>query len=922
MAMSLTPERWHRLEALFHEAASLPADEAAAVVAREGAADPELGRELAAMLAHDSSASERISQTIGAVADSLSPSPVPIEWDGRRVGPYRIVRELGRGGMGIVFEAVRADDAYRKTVALKIAPDRRDVPHLAERLQAERQILADLDHPNIGRLLDGGTSDGIPYFVMELVDGRPITAYAADKALDLRARLTLFRAVCAAVQFAHDHLVIHRDLKPANIVVGPDGRPKLLDFGIAKLLEPGAEPTATVAGASMWTPDYASPEQVRGRSITPRTDVYSLGLVLYELITDERGQRADTSTPLALDRSICEDEPVAASARLAASGRHALARRVRGDLDTILLTSLQKDPDRRYRSASALSDDIARFLEGRPILARPASAAYRARKFLSRHRVGVAVATLVLASIVAGVVGTVYQARRAERRFQQVRELANAFVFDVHDRIEQVPGTTEARKAIVETGLRYLEHLRENVAGDAGLARELASAYQRIGTVQGHPLATNLGDMQGAVRSYEQAGSLLAPLVASGDNEARLQLATVTHLLALVRRAQGDRKAALAGFATAHDMAAPLAPADRRALELLGAVDADHSRAAFELRDFQTATTAAGRAMEVARTLREQSPDEVRYEESLAAAHNAFGSSLLATGRLADAAENYRTSVGIRESLVSRYPDNTEYRRNLAVSYGNLGDVLGSRVGENLGDEAGAAQAFEKALALAEYARTRDPNDRRARFDLANARIRLGAVLADADPPQPAAALVYFDEADRLVSELLAQDASVAAYAFLDVVLQRRRGEMLPLAGRAPEAVRALERARESAARMLEGPNGPAARTQLVLATTRLAQLLAESGDTARAERLAAQASAELARQPITPTIQGARAHHQLGLAYKALGRQDRGQHAVAREQLDRSASLWGDVKVAAPLEPRRKRAIARLNADIAQLAR
>ena len=304
-----------------------------AFVTREAGSDPELQAELRGMLAQASAGAGQIDRLIGDVARQAAPAP---EWAGRRVGAYRIVREIGRGGMGLVFEAMRDDDEYRKRVALKIAPWWKDVALLNERFRLERQILADLDHPNIARFLDGGTDDGLPYVVMEYVDGVPITQHCAEKRLDLSQRLALFRQVCAAIQFAHQSLVVHRDLKPANILVDEAGAPKLLDFGIAKLLDPLVPGGETTIGAAMWTPDYASPEQIRGRPITTRSDVYQLGLVLYELLTGEKAQVADQSSALALDRSVCEVDPLPPSERLAAgdpstgSGRPERSGRPRG----------------------------------------------------------------------------------------------------------------------------------------------------------------------------------------------------------------------------------------------------------------------------------------------------------------------------------------------------------------------------------------------------------------------------------------------------------------------------------------------------------------------------------------------------------------------------------------------------------------
>ena len=312
----LTPERWSRLDDLFTAALDLPPADRDAFVAREAGSDPELQAELRGMLAQASAGAGQIDRLIGDVARQAAPAP---EWAGRRVGAYRLVREIGRGGMGLVFEAMRDDDEYRKRVALKIAPWWKDVALLNERFRLERQILADLDHPNIARFLDGGTDDGLPYVVMEYVDGVPITKHCAEKRLDLSQRLALFRQVCAAIQFAHQSLVVHRDLKPANILVDEAGAPKLLDFGIAKLLDPLVPGGETTIGAAMWTPDYASPEQIRGRPITTRSDVYQLGLVLYELLTGEKAQVADQSSALALDRSVCEVDPVPPSERLAAA---------------------------------------------------------------------------------------------------------------------------------------------------------------------------------------------------------------------------------------------------------------------------------------------------------------------------------------------------------------------------------------------------------------------------------------------------------------------------------------------------------------------------------------------------------------------------------------------------------------------------
>src|SRR5579884_1064702 len=364
MPLDLTEERWRRLEALFHAATDLSGEDRERFIERETTGDPDLRDELRALIRHSEGAGARIAGAVQRVADRASGAP---HWMGRRFGPYRIVREIGRGGMGLVFEACRDDAEYHKRVALKVAPDWRDLEVLRERFRKERQILAGLEHPNVARFLEGGTENGVPWFAMEYIDGKPITVWARERSAGLRERLILFRKVCDAVSYAHENLIIHRDLKPANILVDGANTPKLLDFGIAALLDAMAEKNAATLGAQLWTPDYTSPEQLRGGAVTVRTDVYSLGLILYELLCGERAQVADASSPLALDQSICEAEPPAPSERVAARGDYNLSRQLRGELDTIAAMAMRKEPERRYSSATALNADLGRYLSGRPV---------------------------------------------------------------------------------------------------------------------------------------------------------------------------------------------------------------------------------------------------------------------------------------------------------------------------------------------------------------------------------------------------------------------------------------------------------------------------------------------------------------------------------------------------------------------------
>jgi tetratricopeptide (TPR) repeat protein len=870
--MPLTADRWRRLDELFNAAIDLPYGEREIFVARETTDDPDLRRQLAGMLAQSTTAGERIAAAIGSVAGSVETSG---EWIGRAFGPYRVVREIGRGGMGLVFEAVRDDDEYEKRVALKVAPWWRDRPALKERFRQERQILAGLEHPRIARLLDGGTSDGMPYFVMELVEGVPITEYCRVHHLDLLQRIELFRRVCGAVAFAHENLVVHRDLKPGNILVGAGGEPKLLDFGIAKLLDSAIDGGGTLTSETAWTPNYASPEQIRGRPITVRTDVYSLGLILYELLTGARAQSSDTTSPLALDRSICEIEAPLPSQQAASRGDHAEAKRLRGDLDTIVQTAIQKEPERRFASVAAFSDDLGRYLDGHPIVARASTFAYRAGKFLRRHR-AVAAATLLLGlSIGAGLVATIYQARRAERRFQQVRSLANAFVFDVHDRIEHLPGSTEARKSIVQTALTYLESLRSDIGNDRGLALELASAYERIGDVQGNPLRTNLGDTAGALASLKRAAEILRPFAADGDRRVRLQLASALYRIATVTRAKGDQQESMANYEAARLIAEDLVkadPNDSDALGLAGEINSELSRVEFELRNYKAAERSGLRAMEVARQLVALDPSSLEHQNDLGSAYSALGATQILAGRLAEAADSYRAGVEIRDRLVREDPNNASYQRNLLISYGSLGDVLGYRPGANLGDIQGAKTAYGRAADLATMAREKDPADRRVLFDLGNVRLRLGSLLVDEGKPEEA--LGQLEESASLIGGLLSREPDSARYGYVAIAIDRRLADALVLMNRRSEAIEHLLKAREASTRLLAGPNGPNARDQLVVTTAKLALLYAEGRDP-RASTFSDRATAEMAEHPVTtPRVE-----------------------ALARADLARAAALMQEAK-------------------------
>src|SRR5262245_60285727 len=379
------PNRWRKVEAIFNEALEQPEGEREAWLAFTCNDDPDLYAEVRSLLESDRAAAGVF------VGSKVERAVVELGVDtrskiaGRRLGPYRLIRELGTGGMGVVCLAVRDDQQYESEVAIKLVRPGLDTDFILHRFRRERQILARLQHPNIARLFDGGTTEeGAPYFVMEYIQGAWITNYAAQHHLSVEERLRLFLPVCAAVEYAHRHFVVHRDLKPANILIDQSAVPKLLDFGVSKLLVAGGIDPSDTQAARMMTPDYASPEQILGNPVTIASDIYSLGAVLYELLCLVRPHLIDEVTPLALERAICLDETVAPSA--AVRENPTLSRRLKGDLDNIVLRAMQTLPERRYPSVEQMAEDIRRHLEHLPIVARPDSLAYRAAKFIRRNR--------------------------------------------------------------------------------------------------------------------------------------------------------------------------------------------------------------------------------------------------------------------------------------------------------------------------------------------------------------------------------------------------------------------------------------------------------------------------------------------------------------------------------------------------------
>jgi serine/threonine-protein kinase len=480
--------RWDEADRLFDQALELPPEERSDWLARVCGANQALRAQVEALLQADASA-ERFLELDALQCAAPLPDGPESAVEGLRIGPYRVVREVARGGMGVVYLAERADQ-FQQQVALKLIKRGMDSDEIHRRFLAERQILAQLSHPHIARLLDGGVTDGgQPWFAIEYVDGVPITEHCAAQGLATDDRLRLFLDVCDAVRHAHQHLIVHRDLKPSNILVTAGGEAKLLDFGIAKLLRDAAsgDGELTATGYRVMTPQYAAPEQVSGAPVTTATDVYALGAVLYELLSGRPAHRLQSYTPTEIERVVCAVEPEPPSAVVEDA---ALRKRLRGDLDTITLTSLRKSPERRYATVDQLADDIRRYLDGLPVSARPDTLRYRAAKFVRRHRLGVAAAAAVTLSLVAGLAGTTWQARVAAERAQaaSLEAAKERAVREFLVRLFQAAapeaslGREVTAREMVDRGRQELDTaLASQPTVRAGLLAVLANVYASIG---------------------------------------------------------------------------------------------------------------------------------------------------------------------------------------------------------------------------------------------------------------------------------------------------------------------------------------------------------------------------------------------------------------------------------------------------------
>jgi len=758
----MTPERWQRVRPLLESALELDSSQRPAYL-DAACADLSLRREVESLLASHEQAG----------TDVLNPASLPtLNPDeetrfrlpsGKRIGAYEILEEIAVGGMGAVYRAVRADGQYKQQVALKIVRSELGVEFTTSRFRNERQILASLNHPHIAKILDAGTTaDGMPYFVMELVEGQRIDNYCDAHKLSTTERLNLFLQICSAVQYAHQHLIIHRDIKPGNIFVNAEGIPKLLDFGIAKILvsSDDTDPAEqTLSLVRLLTPEYASPEQVKGEPITTASDVYSLGVVLYELLTGRTPYNVSTHTPHEISRAVCETEPEKPSTAVrhkqvqVANGEtkrtdesafsltregspEKLSKRLSGDLDNIVLMALRKEPQRRYVSVEQFAQDIQRHLQHLPVMARQSTFSYRASRFVTRHRVGVAVAALVVVALLSATGVTLRQARiaraeraRAERRFNDVRKLANSLIFEVHDSIQELPGATAARRLIIQRAQEYLDGLAQESQSDPALLRELAAAYGRLANVQGHPRDANLGDtpkaLQNSLKAVKslQAALLLNPL----NRDIRRELAESNINLYYIQANVGDESGRNRSLDNAVHGLEELAASNQEDLrvesDLADAYSATGLRF-IDANDMTQGLTYHEKALAIYQRLARTDPQNEKYQTQLSFSRKRVASVLIVQNQLQPAFEHEQAALAIDEAQLALHPDNARTRYNITFAYGDMGFILGRQ-----GDFDGSVSYYRKALAIRAALVAADPQDTRARQGLSTTYLKLGGVL-------------------------------------------------------------------------------------------------------------------------------------------------------------------------------------------------
>jgi len=891
----MTTEDWERVKQIVAECLERPAADRPGYIAEACAGNAAITAEVQSLIASVSEAGEFLETPM---VEHAQPEDLQAR---QQIGSYQVLELIGRGGMGSVYRAARSSD-FRKEVAIKVVKRGMDTEFILERFRQERQILAALDHPNIARLLDGGaTVDGRPYIVMELITGRPITEYAAAHGLAIEKRLRLFQTVCSAVQHAHQNLIVHRDLKAGNILVTPDGSPKLLDFGIAKLLASDSERTSAVV--RLLTPECASPEQVRGEPLNTLTDIYSLGVLLYELLTEAKPYQFSSADPAEIQRVICEQEPA----------RPGAIRPLAAELDNIVLKAMHKDPSHRYVSAAQISEDIDRFLSGKPVIARRDTARYRASKFVKRHVAATLAAAVVVVSLAAGLGVALWEAHlariqreRADRRFSDVRHMANSLLFDIHDAIKDLPGATPARKLIVDRALQYLDKLAQEQGRDPGLEEDLAAAYIKVADVQGGANYANLGDSAGALANYQKALHIRRELAAANPSDVavRRHLAEVYNRIARQQLWFGDIAEATNAVHQALDIYQAIVDSPGHTPE-----DRLHLSADYEfVGDLQSGDGPSGsldddhRALEYHRKALAISSGKPEDNSALARHVRAVTTSKIATdltrlGERAEALRLFAESLAVFESLASS--GNTLAQSHVPVLQGRIGDNLMMS-----GDPGAALVHYRNELEAWRSQLARDPQNAILRAGVAAALGSVGFALARSG--HLAEGIRNYQAAEEILRNELAVDKESALNRSTLAMLLIWSSEACATTGnKAQAADRANEAAGIYQSLVKAVPRDAAARLNLAASRNVLGGIWIEQGSVDQA-RNAFQDAVKLAEPSGGPNGTSEQAKYVLADAYAGMGSLSArsGSMNEAQTWFRRSASVWTTVAHPGALSP------------------